>query len=222
MSSTTIKDILHITMVDACGNRIRGPPGWDAPFRKLCVTPAFSTTVDTPTGSFQDTTFTPCVSSNIGLEKPGKSTPMGLPVRGAISFTPLTGNAMVPQGTALSCDGILRTTTVQGQGLFGERQQDVVPVPVADSVARNCRSALKTVWQCDRFLARNDLDGYNKCRAEAECFQYDTVMPDGSTVPIAVRNTPMCRAAAVVALKQCGNQCGRPARTTCVARPPWH
>lgn len=116
--------------------------------------------------------------------------------------------------------GLLETTTVQGMGLFGERQQTVVPVPIAEPVVRNCRSALKSVWQCDRFLAWNDLDGYNKCRAEADCFQFDTVLPDGNTVPIAVRNTPKCRALATVALNQCRSQCGV-SRPLCTTRPPW-
>lgn len=120
----------------------------------------------------------------------------------------------------MTTGGLLQTSTVQGMGLFGERQQTVVPVPIAEPVVRNCRSALRSVWQCERFLARNDLDGYNKCRAEADCFQYNTVLPDGNIVPIAVRDTPRCRAVAAAALQQCGSQCGRP-RALCTTRPAW-
>lgn len=204
-------------MVDACGNRLRGPPSIYSPYGKLCFTRAFST--------WEDTSFTPCVSSAQGaalhaVDAPRRQT------RGAdtlpADFTPVavaTGPSAKFAGGGQrqqwQCKHDLIETVVDGQ------RNVMCPVAVAQNVSRNCVSSMKRVWQCDRFLARGDLDGYNKCRQMERCFQYDIKLPDGNHVPIAVKANDMCMAAASVALQQGASQCVNGQRPVCATMRPW-
>lgn len=207
-------------MVDACGNRLKGPPSIYSPYGKLCFTPAFST--------WENTTFTPCVSSartvhenRSGMDfKPARPFAKGADTLPA-DFTPVavsTGPSRtygVASNSKWACKNNLIETVVDG------KRNVMCPVGVAQNISRNCTSTMKRVWQCDRFLAKGDLDGYNKCKQMEQCFQYDIKLPDGNHVPIAVKANDMCMAAASVALQQSAPQCVNGQRRVCTTRPTW-
>lgn len=206
-------------MVDQCGNLLRGPPSIFAPYQKYCFNPAFATE--------GDDTFTPCVRSKQGLhgrhpaqgrqfQAKGGGVAAGLPV----DFTPVmasVGGSKAPYGSnsKTQCKTPIVTTMHDG------RVRHTCAVPVAQNISKNCASTMKSVWQCDRFLARGDVDGYNKCKAMEKCFQYDVKMPDGTVLPMTVTSTDMCLAAADVALKKAAPNCVNGMRGTCTAQPPF-
>lgn len=226
--------------MDACGNRLRGPPGdIRGPYQKLCFTPAYATP--------GDSTFTNCVSSyaatgscvaNAECARGGQCrggactvpadafapvavatiTPSQLAVFNAATGSASAGNCFAMSGAAknkLQCKHPLIETVIDG------RRNVMCPIAVAENINRNCRSAVKSVMQCDRFKARGDLDGYNKCRQVAQCFQFDVVLPDGNTVPIAVKANDMCLAAGAAVLQQVAPQCVNGQRATCATKLPW-
>jgi len=126
------------------------------------------------------------------------------------------GSVKAPYGsTKLQCKTPLVTTYHGGQ------ERHVCAVPVAQNISKNCVSTMKNVWQCDRFLARGDIDGYNKCKAMEKCFQYDVKMPDGTVLPIAVTATDTCMAAANIALAQAAPNCVNGMRKACTPQAPW-
>jgi hypothetical protein len=199
-------------MVDACGNRLKGPPSIFDPHGKVCFTRAFST--------WDDTSFTPCVASAPRSAMPARRT--GFADSVPADFTPVavaTGPASVfgaaGHCTKWQCKHDLIETVHDG------RRAVMCPVAVADNVSRNCVSAMKRVWQCDRFLARGDLDGYNKCRQMEKCFQYDITLPNGNRVPIAVKANDVCLEAAGIALQQAASQCVNGTRAPCTTQRAW-
>ena len=216
-------------MVDQCGNLLRGPPSIFAPYQKYCFNPAFSTE--------GDDTFTPCVRSKQGLharhpaqgrqfQAKGGGVPSGLPV----DFTPVMASVGGPAGLNAKCGSKTpygaASSKVQCKTPIVTTMHDgtvrhTCAVPVAQNISQNCTSTMKSVWQCDRFLARGDVDGYNKCKAMEKCFQYDVKMPDGTVLPMTVTSTDMCLAAADMALKQAAPNCVNGRRKTCTAQPPY-
>lgn len=213
-------------MVDECGNLLRGPPGIYGPYQKYCFNSAFA--VD------GNDTFTPCARSAQGLHSrhpaqggqfraAGGGVPGGLPV----DFTPVM-SAVSPQSAnpyksgcasnasgAMQCKGPLVTTYHNGKA------RTTCAVPVAQNISKNCVATMRNIWQCDRFLARGDIDGYNRCKAMQECFQYDVKMPDGTVLPMVVTATDTCLAAADVALRKAAPTCVNGLRKSCTPQPAW-
>lgn len=235
--------------MDACGNRLRGPPGdIRSPYQKLCFTPAYATP--------GDSTFTSCVSSYAatGSCVANAECARGGQCRGgactvpADAFAPVALSTVTPSQLAvfnaavnsgassgkfpvssclamsaaqsgknkLQCKHALIETVIDG------RRNVMCPIAVAENINRNCRSAVKSTMQCDRFKARGDLDGYNKCQQLSRCFQFDIVLPDGNTIPIAVKANDMCLAAGAAVLQQAAPQCVNGQRTTCATKLPWN
>jgi len=197
-------------MVDECGNLLRGPPSIYGPYQKYCFNAAFATD--------GNDTFTPCVRSAQGLRKQFGAQGGGVASLLHVDFTPAVeavGQASQPASAKLRCRTPLVTTSVDG------KQRHMCAVPVAQNISKNCVSTMKRVWQCDRFLARGDLDGYNKCKAMQDCFQYDIKMPDGTVLPLAVDATETCLVAADMALKQAAPNCVNGMRGTCTSQPSW-
>lgn len=208
------------------------------PYQKLCFTPPFATG--------NDATFTNCVQSysatgacmsnaecaqkgvcrNGACSLPSDFTPTAVATVSPQTLStfvaatqPVTAGGSLCQNVAqqskFQCKHNLIETVVDG------RRNVMCPVSVAQNVSRNCVSALKSVWQCDRFKARGNLDEYNKCRQMEACFQYNIKLPDGNEVPVAVKANDMCLAASAVALQQAGSQCVNGPRATCTTRKPW-
>jgi len=204
-------------MVDECGTLLRGPPSIYAPYQKYCFNSAFATE--------GNDTFTPCVRSAQGLHARhpaqggqframGGGTPGGLPV----DFTPVmasVGTVRQAAGARMPCKTPLVTTAHDGS------VRHTCAVPVAQNISKNCVATMRNIWQCDRFLARGDLDGYNKCRAMEQCFQYDVKMPDGTVLPMVVNATDTCLAAANLVLQKAAPNCVNGLRGACTAQPPW-
>jgi len=189
-------------MVDACGQRVRGPPSIFHPYQKYCFTPAFTT--------LGDSTFTPCVSSALAvsqnIQPPTMKSPHGtnqLPP----DFTPVAVSTAPAAYYNMKCKGKWQCKQNLIETVVDGKRNLMCPVSVAQNLSTNCKNTMKSIWQCDRFLAKGDLDGYNKCRQMEKCFQYDIMLPDGNIVPIAVKANDVCLAAAQVALQQGASEC---------------
>lgn len=208
--------------MDQCGQRLRGPPGdIRKPYQKFCFDSAFHTP--------GETNLVPCVASyhdrnrvcpkGAACEFNGRLKSGGRTL--AADFTPYA-YAPISEGQARQVLGAaFGTNTRCPHGMFqtlhdGEHNI-MCAVGVPENVKRNCANALKSVWQCDRYLARGDRDGYNKCRQMEQCFQYDIQTPDGNTIPVGVKANDTCLAAAEWALAQCGTECANGLRSD---RPP--
>lgn len=179
------------------------------PYERFCFDAAYNTP--------GNTNLVPCVHS-YGQTK-------GAPITGAIpaDFTPVSlVRLSAQQSAAHVAASTLRCKQPLIETWHNGKRQVMCPIATADSRRINCGNALRTVWQCDRFKAAGQLDNYNKCMALANCFQYDVQLPDGTTVPVAVKATDTCMAAAAAALEQCAPECVPGLRATCSARAPWH
>lgn len=70
-----------------------------------------------------------------------------------------------------------------------------------------CNTCLKSVFQCDRFKAIGDEQGYNQCRKAQSCFVFDAVRPDGRIIPLSMRTSAECAKMGYPGLRQCVTQC---------------
>lgn len=69
-----------------------------------------------------------------------------------------------------------------------------------------CSTCLRTIWNCDRFPEASAEK--TQCQRFEQCFLYDTRRPDGTLIPLAVKNSPECQGAVQAALQKCVTQCG--------------
>lgn len=79
----------------------------------------------------------------------------------------------------------------------------VVPVPIDLSVDPQIQQSILRGWQPGRFAETNKPDAYALARdLQNHCFYENVQYPNGTILPLAVRNTPKCLAAAQAAIEQ--------------------
>lgn len=93
------------------------------------------------------------------------------------------------------------------------------PVPVDPHVDNQYQQAFLDVWQPNRFAETNKPEAYSMASdIRDHCFFKDATYPNGTTLPLAVRMTPKCLAAADAAIAQIGPSVG--SRSCCTFNDP--
>lgn len=102
----------------------------------------------------------------------------------------------------------------------GTGQQVIAcPVPVDPHVDNQYQQAFLDVWQPNRFAETNKPEAYAMTSdIRDQCFFKDATYPNGTTLPLAVRMTPKCLAAADAAIAQIGPSVG--SRACCTLYDP--
>jgi hypothetical protein len=77
----------------------------------------------------------------------------------------------------------------------------------------NCSNCLKTLFQCSRFADKAQYDTASEdkqltCQQMERAFLYDTLLPNGVTIPIMIKMDPLSLPVAEAALQKCAQQCG--------------
>jgi len=205
--------VINMNSETCSSARYCGVPNFTSPYRKTCFQPPFATpcsennvncmnTYSSLGGCYFDAECASNQCHNGQCLRPSSFTSNNAKIMTQISnadYQKVLESSGVQPGNMV-CKGPLLVANYKG------KKEVLCPIQVEPRISRNCKQALKLVWQCDQYKNK-DVPMYNYCSDLNDCFVYDATFPDGQTQAVSVKNNDKCMRAANAALQQAAVSC---------------